>query len=400
VRRSPTILLCLLCALPALAQGTTPAPATSPSSTPAPAEGEAKDGEKKDEKQEEKQEEKKDEPINARLAPGGVVAGGNAFPLHAQLTLDNALGNGVFAPGYQQQVNWSSSLSIRLSAALPKADWAPRMLLSGGTDFSVNNWLPEFSNSGAFDRQITVGDASVALIMPGIYREEFTGIGMSLILSGRAPLSMGSRQQNLIFNGGGAAQFMWGSPETPIGSFFVQYTPTLRFSAYSELGASIPCAAATPVRTKPSADPIDGITELPLYYGREEQVLPNGECILPGRQPIASIGQNGATGWTSSDGAHNVTMTLAWAHSFVRPLKNEPALSSPFASGQNFNESTSGSLSYTYTVPVDFNFFITGGVFSSQPIFMDNGTIRFPLYDFVTPANNLSAFFLDFTVGI
>ncbi len=405
MRRSPTILLCLLCALPALAQSAPSATPAPTSSTPAPADGgQEKDGEKTEEKteenKEENKEEKKDEPINARLAPGGVVAGGNQFPLHAQITVDNAIGNGIFAPGYQQQVTWSSSATIRVSAALPKLDWAPRMLLTGGTDFSVNNWLPEFSNFGAFDRQVQVGDAIAAVIMPGLYREEFTGIGMSLIFSGRLPLSMGSRQQNLLVNAGGAAQFMWGSPDTPIGSFFVQYTPTLRFSAFSEVGATIPCAAGAPVRTRPSADPIDGVSELPLYYGREEQVLANGECILPGRQPLATVGQNGATGWSSSDGAHNVTVTLAWAHAFLRPLKNEPALSSAFASGQNFNETTSGSLSYTYTVPVDFRFFITAGVFSSQPMFMDNGQVRFPIYDFVTPANNLSAFFLDVTVGI
>ncbi len=403
VRRSPTILLCVLCAAPVLAQDPPPgepAPSTAPegaSGEPAP-EATTADGPASAEKKEE--EKKEDAPMNARLAPGGVVAGGNAFPLHAQLTLDNALGNGIFAPGYQQQVTWSSSLSIRMSAMLPKPDWAPRMLLSGGTDFSVGNWLPEFSNSDTFDRQVTVGDAIGAVILPGLYREEFTGIGMSLILSARAPLSMASRQQNLLLNAGGAAQFMWGSPETPIGTFFVQYTPTLRFSAYSEVGATAPCVAGAPSRVRPSADPIDGITELPVYYGRAEQLLPNGECLLPGRQPLASVGQNGATGWSSMDGAHNVTMTLAWSHAFLRPLKNEPSLTSAFASGQNFTESTSGSLSYTYTVPVDFNFFLTAGVFSSQPMFMDNGMIRFPIYDFVTPAANLSGFFFDVTVGI
>ncbi len=406
MRRSPSLLLCVLCAAPVLAQDPPPgepAPSTAPTGAAAePAAGEASEATPAtDNNGEEKKEEKKeDAPMNARLAPGGVVAGGNAFPLHAQLTLDNALGSGVFAPGYQQQVNWSSSLSIRVSAMLPKPEWGPRMLLSGGTDFSVGNWLPEFSNSDTFDRQITVGDAIGAVIMPGLYREEFTGIGMSLIFSARAPLSMASRQQNLLLNAGGAAQFMWGSPETPIGSFFVQYTPTLRFSAYSEVGATVPCAAGTPSRVRPSADPIDGITELPVYYGRAEQVLANGECLLPGRQPLASVGQNGATGWSSTDGAHNVTMTLAWSHAFLRPLKNEPSLTSAFASGQNFTESTSGSLSYTYTVPVDFNFFLTTGVFSSQPMFMDNGMIRFPIYDFVTPAANLSGFFLDVTVGI
>ena len=57
-------------------------------------------------------------------------------------------------------------------------------------------------------------------------------------------------------------------------------------------------------------------------------------------------------------------------------------------------------MSYTYTVPVDFNMFLTGGIFSQQPVYNDQGQLRFPLWDFVTPANNLSGFFFDVTVGI
>ena len=139
-------MLCLLAAGSALAQSAPP-PATAPSSTPT-AEGDKadeKDDAKKDDDQkgDAKPDDDKKEggSVNARLAPGGVVTGGSSFPLHIQATLDNSLGNAIFAPGYQQQVVWGTSLSLRMSASLPKADWAPRMLLSGGTDFSINNLL-------------------------------------------------------------------------------------------------------------------------------------------------------------------------------------------------------------------------------------------------------------------
>lgn len=398
-------MLCLLAAGSALAQSAPP-PATAPSSTPT-AEGDKadeKDDAKKDDDQkgDAKPDDDKKEggSVNARLAPGGVVTGGSSFPLHIQATLDNSLGNAIFAPGYQQQVVWGTSLSLRMSASLPKADWAPRMLLSGGTDFSINNLLEASSNSTAYDRQIQLGDASLALIMPGLYTEEFTGISVSLITSARAPLSVESRERNLMVGLGGAAQFMWNSPETAIGSFFVQYTPSVRVNAYSQVGATIPCSAAGRFRNVSSADPIDGITELPMYYGREEQVLDNGECILPGRQSLASVSNSMATGWSTPDGSHNISLSLAWAHAFLRPLKNDPSLSSPFASGQNFGESNSGSLSYTYTVPADFNVYLTGGLYSQQPVYNDQGQLRFPLWDFVTPANNLSGFFFDVTVGM
>jgi hypothetical protein len=394
-------MLCLLAAGSALAQSAPPPATTTPSASAAEADkaGDTKDDDKKDD--DTKDDDKKEGgSVNARLAPGGVVTGGSSFPLHIQATLDNSLGNAIFAPGYQQQVVWGTSLSLRMSAMLPKADWAPRMLLSGGTDFSINNLVPASSNPTAYDRQIQLGDASLALIMPGLYTEAFTGISVSLITSARAPLSLASRQNNLMFGLGAAAQFMWNSPETPIGSFFVQYTPSVRVNTYSQVGATIPCSAAGPFRNVSSADPIDGITELPMYFGRAEQVLDNGECILPGRQSLASVSNSMATGWSTADGSHNVSLSLAWAHAFLRPLKNDPSLSSPFASGQNFGESNSGSVSYTYTVPVDFNMFLTGGIFSQQPVYNDQGQLRFPLWDFVTPANNLSGFFFDVTVGI
>ncbi len=393
MRRLTVILLsAVFCALPAQAQSAPPA-----ASDDKEAEAKAADGE-----QPKAEEKKEDGPVNARLAPGGVVAGSSSFPLHIQATLDNTIGNGILAPGFQQQTVLGTSVNIRPSAMLPRPDWAPRMILLGSIDFSVLNWLPEFSNFTAYDRQIWVGDAVAGLILPGIYTEEFTGIGVSLIFSGRAPVSLFSRQQNLLTNLGGSAQFMWNSPETPVGSFFVQYTPSARFSVYSQPGATVPCSAPSPLaRNVTSADPIDGLTDLPVAYGREEQILPNGECILPGRQPMASIGNSMATGWSTADGSHTVSLGMGWTHTFLRPLKNDPALQSLFASGQNFQEGSSGSLSYTYTVPVDFRLFLTAGVFSQQlSAYNAQGQILFPIYDFVTPANNYSSFFFDVTVGI
>ena len=82
-------------------------------------------------------------------------------------------------------------------------------------------------------------------------------------------------------------------------------------------------------------------------------------------------------------------------------MSNKPGLSSPNASSQNFVEGSSGSLAYTYTVPVDFRLYLTGGVFTQNVSAYNNqGGIRFPIYDFATPANNLSSAFFDITVGI
>lgn len=398
MQRLSALLLSLVVAGSASAQSQ---PSTSSGQQPAA----AADSEKKEgasgAEGEAKEEPKEEEGTqNARLAPGGVVAGGSGFPLHIQATLDNSVGNGIFAPGYQAQPSWSSSLNLRPSASLPKfADWAPRMLLSGSITFGVNNWLPSFSNSDTFDRQITLSDASLTLIMPGLYREEFTGIGFSLIAQATAPLSLGSRQNNNITNLVLGGQFMWLAPETPVGQLFVQYTPSVRGSLYSQVGPTIACG--TPTSLPPASNgsqPNVGFEDIPLAFGRTEQLLPNGDCILAGRQSMASVSNRVTTGWSLD--AHNLSVGLSWAHTFLRPLKNDPNLVSSFASGQNFNESNSGFVAYTYTVPVDFNMFLSGGIFSSQPAYNRQGGLRFPFYDFVTPANNFSGAFFDVTVGI
>lgn len=392
MRRSPLLLALLLTSASSLAQtptptSTTPAPtpAASTTTTAQPAEDEAPAAAPAQ---------------NARLAPGGVVAGGSSFPLNLQLTFDNTLGSGILAPGYQAQPQFGTAVNVRPSFRVPKHDLLPRIILTTSFDFYVANWLAASTNFTTFDRQLQIGDAVGAVILPGLYTETLTGISMSLVLSARAPLSLFSRQNNLITNLGGSIQFAWNSPDTPIGSFFVQYIPSLRGNVFSQVGATTPCSTPSfqPPRTN---NPGNDLTDLPVYFGRDEQILPNGECILPGRQVLATIGNSVNTGWSTSDGAHNVSLGVAWTHSFLRGLSNKPGLSSDFASGQGFQEGSSGSLSYTYTVPVDFRLFLTAGVFTQNlSAYNQAGDIRFPIYDFVTPANNLSSAFFDVTIGI
>ena len=401
MRRSPLILALVLTATSSLAQTQTPTPspttsqpttATPSSQSVAAAQAAAPPAALEEETAAPAQ--------NARLAPGGVVAGGSSFPLGLQLTLDNSVGNGILAPGFQVQPLFSTAVNVRPSFSVPKHDALPKMILTGSFDFYVANWLSASTNSTTFDRQVQLGDAVGALILPGLYTEQLTGIALSLVLSARAPLSLFSRQNNLITNIGASIQFAWNSPDTPIGGFFVQYIPSVRGNFFSQVGASTPCSTPgfVPPRTN---NPGDGISELPVYVGRVEQLLENGECILPGRQVLATIGNSVNTGWSTSDGAHNVSLGLSWSHSFARALSNKPGLSSPNASSQNFVEGSSGSLAYTYTVPVDFRLYLTGGVFTQNVSAYNNqGGIRFPIYDFATPANNLSSAFFDVTVGI
>ena len=76
------------------------------------------------------------------------------------------------------------------AAVAAMAGWLQAQGLSPGA--RVATWLPASPNGGVFARPVRVGDPSLALILPGVFKEEFTGVGMSLVFSGRAPLSITS----------------------------------------------------------------------------------------------------------------------------------------------------------------------------------------------------------------
>ncbi len=344
--------------------------------------------------------------LNARLTPGGIQASTSTFPLGMQINLSNSVGNGVLAPGYQAQPQWSSVVSLSPNVKLPKFEGLPRMLVGGSLSFSVNNWMNAFSNSGVLERQVRVSDAGVRLILPGLYTEEFTGISSTVLVGLTAPLSIGSRQQNLITSLSAAVPLSWGSPESPVGSFFVQYVPSARLSLYSEVGATMQCDDFQEYGTpRPLGNPVSSTDDLPTFIpSREVQILDNGDCVLPGRQRMASINNGLSGGWSSpGDGAHSVFLSLGYSLSFLRPLSNQPDLKSAFASDQNFNDSTSGSIGYSYTVPVDFFMQLSVSAGSEQAVWLnDNGNqvLAFPFWDFYFPANNSSGVSFDVTVGI
>ncbi len=342
---------------------------------------------------------------NARLAPGGIAAEkGSGLPVHIGAAFSNSVGNGFLAATqYQRQPQWSTALSLSPSlniAQLVKgtsADVLPKMRLGGSVTFSVGNWLPA-SSGEVYDRIVRVSDFGTNLSFPALFNDDtYTNISVTPSIGVRLPLSLASRQRNLAVSPSANVAIGWHTPEWKFGTFDVNYTPSVRGNIYTADSPSIPCDSAVRSRgvvTNPLLD-----SDEPLAYGRSAEILPNGECRLRGRQNVGSISNGIGAGW--SLGGHSVSMELGWAVSFLRRLRNDPSLSSKYASQQNFNESSSGSISYTYTIPVDFNLSISAALGSEQGVWSADGSKpRFPFFDFFTPANNFSSGSLSLAVGI
>jgi hypothetical protein len=348
-------------------------------------------------------------PTNPRLAPGGIVAGGSTFPLNANITFDNAWSNAWLAPGYQRQPNWSTSIDARLAWRLPTADGAlPRMILSARMQWFVNNWLPAFTNLDAYDRQVRYSDLGLSLIFPGLTKGllnfgEWANFVATPIVAIRLPISAASRFSGLLVAPQAAVQFSWNSPEIgPFGTLFAQYTPVIRGNIYYRNAATRFAQGGVSTASNVS-DPSAATVCRP-----EERV--GDDCILAGRQLLGLFANNVAFGWNSpGDGAHNVSISLGTTHFFQRGLSTKPELNSIFSTAESYSVTSNGGISYTYTVPVDFQLFITTGVGSEQPMFMvgnafgDTSPVfyvpRLPFWDFATPANGFSSAFFDVTVG-
>lgn len=383
-------------AAPAVAPVAAPAAAATPAATPAPAaKVEAKAGDAEEEGK-----------------------GNDKFPLHMGLGLSSSASNAWLAPtspavnipvnGGSSQVtvpgsngmmqpNLSTSLSLSPSASIPKlADWMPKMSVGGSMSFSIENWFPAYGNGGVYDRQIRMSDFGLSLRMPGLFKEEVTGISMSPSLSTSIPLSITSRFQNKITSLGGNLGFGWRGPEWEYGQIGVNYSAGLRGNFYSQEASTIPCEAGVSLASSVE-NPLEN-GDLPLQYAREAETADNGECVLRGRQGLASFNNNVGASWSLGD--HSVSTSLSWNLGFLRPLSSSPELSSEYATGQNFNENWSGNLSYSYKIPVDWDMSVSAGIGSSQSVFDRQGNLRFPFFDFFHPANGFSSAFVDLSVGI
>lgn len=348
-------------------------------------------------------------PVPAVPAAGAVDGAATdeegKFPLHANASLSNSFGNGLLAPiapvaAFQPQPNWSTSLSLSGSAALPKLDYLPKMSLSTSMSLSIANWIPAYLGSGVYERNLRASDISLGFGMPGAFTEELTKTKIGLSFSGRIPTSITSRQQNLFTALGASVPVSWTSAENTWGQLGLSYSLGGRVSLYTADAPTIPCEAAVSLAGVVTNPLEDG--DLPLAYGREVEVNENGECVLRGRQGVASISNNFGASWSLQ--GHSLAASLGWSFGMLRPLSKRPELRSEFATGQNFNETLNGSFTYGYEIPADFPLSVSLGVGSSQSPYRigDGGeqVLVNPFFDFFTPASNYSAAFVELSIGI
>jgi hypothetical protein len=307
--------------------------------------------------------------------------------------------------------------------------------LGGSFSLSMPNWFSTYDGNGVYDRLVRISDFGIRLSFPELnelLKEDVTGIKGNVGLSTSIPLSISSRQQNRITNLGLSGGVNWSTDhiwkEAPWGSVSLGYAPRVGFNFYSQVATTIPCVTDETVGGL-VADPL-AFNDLVLSYGRnasdlgDAELLPNGECVRPGRQGLMSLGNSLSASWNLKE--HSLSTSVAWSLGFMRPLTTRPELTGRFASDQNFNENMSADLSYSYDFSslVGFNMNLSTGIATSGSVFVNipddpncanptgpSGAVEtcsthyearfpFPLFDYRFPGNGMSSAFVSLSMGI
>ncbi len=316
------------------------------------------------------------------------------LPLHIDSSLSNSIGIGTFLPAYERMPSFSTGIVLAPSYKIPKFFSLPRLSLSAKLSFDAS-WLSAYNAS----RQFNLSDLDIRLSMPKAFQFDNIGLFLGTSIRMMAPLSKMSRAQGRVLGFGASAIVGWEKY-----GFRATYTPSISGWAFSSSEQTLPCGGSGRTALPSVVNPNNadfGVEQYmwDLAVSRSEERLPSGRCIISGRQIVSTLNQTAEIEW--SYGNHTIGANLVWSIAFLRGLENRPELHSPYASTQNFTESSQAKVGYTYTVPIDLlDLDIEGGVLSYQAAYNAKGKIRFPFFDFFTAQNNFTQVFVDISVAI
>ncbi|MFZ9886647.1 MAG: hypothetical protein ACO3JL_04000 [Myxococcota bacterium] len=346
---------------------------------------------------------------------GEVTGTGGAavekFPLSVVGSMNSSFGSGWLKTGPEGNPSINQSFTPLLQYTLPKPAWAPAAIVSARTSVSIE-WMDN-QYTETYSRVPRLSDFSLGVVLPGIYRDSFTGIGVTTGFGVRAPLSLFSRRWNVLGALTSNAVVSWSTAKLGdalpswLGTFSLSLVPSASITGHTSPNPSLPCDSA-PLGTSGvlSGNPVENLDRIPLVTTRAGEINAAGECIIPGRRVIGAFNGSGSAAW--SLGNHSVIVSSGLFYQLLAPLTEASALSSPYATAQNWQEFTIGSVNYTYMLPLDgldlpSTMFValSGGVSSFQPSYMNGGRdLRFPFWDFATPAANWSSAYLSLDIGL
>ncbi len=319
------------------------------------------------------------------------------LPLHASAGVTTSLGSATYV----------------LSPVNPTLQ---SLLTLGGTAKINEQWSVsanerigfEWTNtdSDTYNHQLELADPRFAVSYNAF---NFKDLGLGVALSGTyaLPISMASRADGSLGGLGVGARGTWTAPMLKgLGAYAALsggYTPSSGALAarYAQAQTGVGFTASNGVAT----------STLSCADGARAGDIENFGCghLPPGPRWGLGLGAS----YQISDQL-SASVDLGYAQAFSSYLPPTDGTTTGYNGTQYDNadltgahalngfvprQSTTGSLGLSWSPTAWFT--LTGGTFSAQPFLSsDNKGVRFPLWDFVSPANNFSSFFVDTTFQI
>lgn len=299
------------------------------------------------------------------------------FPVHAWIGLTQSVGSGTYVVS---PWNPTTTTSLSLTPMIMYKGW--QILVNQSFDFE---WTA--SDSTTYANQVQLSDTTLnvrqmsALRLPDQKLSFWPSLGYSL------PISLNSRAAGSLGGLNGAFRGNWAGLSDYGFTFFGGVN-----GGYNLLVPSLANSFANnPVK------PLGGIAaQSCISRGLEE--LSNYGCSDGQLPSVARWGASVGMWWFYLlDGNLGFSANLGYSQSYSIKAGPDDDLKAPdAAAGIVPRQATNSDISMTY-MPASW-LWLSLGAQSSQPFLTSDGKgMRFPLWDFVSPYNDFSSFYLDAT---
>lgn len=319
------------------------------------------------------------------------------FPLSASATLSNSVGQGTFLlnPGstegaaltndgildYSANPYLGSSVNLSLGLVLPLG-----LRLGLNQPFAME-WTK--SESTTHPNQLMYGDPNLSLS----FGQELLGLKMGYNAGLSLPVSMASRYNGLM-----TALALGASATKAIESLGLSWRNNVRLSGSVNNPAWVGLTAES---GQTYEDPRLGTIAAHGCILRDESERANFAC--GGRPGSTRLSYGTGLSYKAPLGL-TLGLTLGIGASYknyIAPIdgytpywRDGDGNTQTSAGGADYSFNTNGGLSVSYSYMKWLN--LTAGAASGQPLWTaDTQGYRFPLWDFVSPAKNMSSFYVD-----
>jgi hypothetical protein len=318
-------------------------------------------------------------------AAGGTAEGPEPLPVHAWIGLTQNVGSGTFV---QSPFNPMTTTTLSLTPMLMYKGW--QILVNQTIGFE---WTP--SEGTTYANQLELSDTTIGVRNMKLLSIEAAKFSFWPSLGYSLPISMASRQSGSLGTVTGGVRANWAG----LGDYGLTFFGGLN-GGYNILVPSLANRFADD-EVRPLDERHEGPISIVSCNVRNSQELANYACSDGGLPSVARWGASLGVWWFYLlDGNLGFSANLGYTQSFsVRPGPDDEYKADNATAGLVPRQGTSSDISMTY-MPTGW-LWLSAGFGSSQPFLTaDGGAPRFPLWDFVSPYNNFSSFYVDVTLAL